>query len=108
MKRLVLLVEGDGLLAIDLNPRAFGFMALDMALGNDLPWLWYQSTQHQVGPLESPAVRPVMEARLVIPHAIARIVGTLFGLRPEEGFTPSGPEVLTPFQASPADLALLA
>jgi hypothetical protein len=89
---LELLVEGDGLLAIDLNPRAFGFMALDMALGNDLPWLWYQSTQHQVRPLEPAAVRPVMEARLVIPHAISRIVGTLFGLRPEDSFTPSGRE----------------
>jgi predicted ATP-grasp superfamily ATP-dependent carboligase len=86
---LELLVDGEGLLAIDLNPRAFGFMALDMALGNDLPWLWYQSTQHQVIPLERPAVRPVMEARLVVPHAVSRIVGTLFGLRPE---TPSGRE----------------
>lgn len=29
--------------AIDLNPRAFGQMALDIASGNDLPALWYQS-----------------------------------------------------------------
>jgi predicted ATP-grasp superfamily ATP-dependent carboligase len=29
--------------AIDLNPRGFGQMTLDMALGNDLPRLWYQS-----------------------------------------------------------------
>jgi predicted ATP-grasp superfamily ATP-dependent carboligase len=29
--------------AIDLNPRGFGQMTLDIALGNDLPRLWYQS-----------------------------------------------------------------
>ena len=29
--------------AIDLNPRAFGQISLDVALGNDLPRLWYES-----------------------------------------------------------------
>jgi D-aspartate ligase len=29
--------------AIDLNPRGFGQMTLDMAVGHDLPRLWYQS-----------------------------------------------------------------
>ncbi len=29
--------------AIDLNPRAFGQVSLDIALGNDLPRLWYES-----------------------------------------------------------------
>jgi D-aspartate ligase len=29
--------------AIDLNPRGFGQMTLDMAAGNDLPRLWYES-----------------------------------------------------------------
>ncbi len=29
--------------AIDLNPRGFGQMALDIALGHDLPRLWYRS-----------------------------------------------------------------
>jgi D-aspartate ligase len=30
------------LLAIDLNPRAYGQIALDIARGNDLPLLWYR------------------------------------------------------------------
>ena len=25
-----------------MNPRAFGQIALDIARGHDLPWLWYQ------------------------------------------------------------------
>ena len=29
--------------AIDLNPRGFGQMSLDIALGDDLPALWYES-----------------------------------------------------------------
>jgi hypothetical protein len=29
--------------AIDLNPRGFGQMTLDIAVGHDLPRLWYQS-----------------------------------------------------------------
>jgi D-aspartate ligase len=29
--------------AVDLNPRGFGQIALDIALGNDLPRLWYTS-----------------------------------------------------------------
>ena len=29
--------------AVDLNPRGFGQMTLDMALGDDLPVLWYRS-----------------------------------------------------------------
>jgi D-aspartate ligase len=39
-----LLADGDALYAIDLNPRAFGFLELDMARGADLPWLWFRST----------------------------------------------------------------
>jgi D-aspartate ligase len=39
-----LLTQGDRLYAIDLNPRAFGFMALDIARGADLPWLWFRSS----------------------------------------------------------------
>jgi D-aspartate ligase len=30
--------------AIDLNPRAFGQISLDIALGKDLPVIWYDST----------------------------------------------------------------
>ena len=39
-----LLADGDALYAIDLNPRAFGFLELDLARGADLPWLWFRST----------------------------------------------------------------
>jgi hypothetical protein len=39
-----LLVDSEHLCAIDLNPRAFGFLALDIARGIDLPWLWLSTT----------------------------------------------------------------
>ena len=38
------MADGDALYAIDLNPRAFGFLELDLARGADLPWLWFRST----------------------------------------------------------------
>lgn len=38
----VLVEKGTGAhYAVDLNPRAFGQMSLDMGRGNDLPMLWY-------------------------------------------------------------------
>lgn len=83
---LELLLDRSELLAIDLNPRAVGFMALDLALGNDLPWLWYQSTRGVLTPLAPPASRPVLEARFSIPHAIGRGILRLFGRR-----FPAGP-----------------
>lgn len=42
---LEMLVQGEQLLAIDFNPRGFGFMAFNVGLGHDLPWLWYQAVQ---------------------------------------------------------------
>jgi predicted ATP-grasp superfamily ATP-dependent carboligase len=42
--------DGENLYAIDLNPRAFGFIALDIARGSDLPWLWYRSTLQPLTP----------------------------------------------------------
>ncbi|MDE2136601.1 MAG: hypothetical protein KGJ68_04140 [Gammaproteobacteria bacterium] len=83
---LELLVDNSQLLAIDLNPRAFGFIALDLALGNDLPWLWYQSTRQVVAPLPVPQSRPIIEARFSIPHAVGRAILRLFGRR-----FPAGP-----------------
>ncbi len=83
---LELLSDDSKLLAIDLNPRAFGFMALDLALGNDLPWLWYQSTRQVVTPLAPPASHPMLEARFSIPHAVGRGILRLFGRR-----FPAGP-----------------
>ena len=44
--------------AIDLNPRGFGQMSLDIALGNDLPRIWYESvTGTQLRP-SAPLGRP--------------------------------------------------
>jgi predicted ATP-grasp superfamily ATP-dependent carboligase len=45
---LEMVEQGEDLYIIELNPRGFGFMALDIALGNDLPWLWYQTTHGPV------------------------------------------------------------
>jgi D-aspartate ligase len=83
---LELIEAGTELLAIDLNPRAFGFIGLDIALGNDLPWLWYRST---LEPLTASvarnelaaAQRPIVECRLPIPYTISRCISALSGLR---------------------------
>jgi predicted ATP-grasp superfamily ATP-dependent carboligase len=40
--------------AIDLNPRAFGQLSLDIALGRDLPSVWYQSVTGTVLPAGDP------------------------------------------------------
>ena len=112
---LELLEAGTELLAIDLNPRAFGFITLDMALGNDLPWLWFQSTFRAVdgcgneagalpsgpphgrpntapnAPSNGPpnaslnAPHPVVECRLPIPYTVGRCVNALFGLEAPVG-----------------------
>ncbi len=72
------LLDDDGhLLAIDLNPRAFGFIALDMAVGNDLPWLWYRSTLGPIGPPASGDAPPIMAARLALPALIGGCIGLL-------------------------------
>lgn len=80
---LELLVSGSKLLAIDLNPRAFGFLSLDMALGNDLPWLWYRATvgagaQQPISPLPR-----VIESRQRIPYQLNRCICLLLGDRAE-------------------------
>jgi D-aspartate ligase len=58
-----LLADGNDLFAIDLNPRAFGFIALDIARGFDLPWLWYRTTIERVSPLLVEPSRTAFEAR---------------------------------------------
>lgn len=62
---LELVHQGDQLFAIDLNPRAFGFIALDVALGRDLPWLWLQST---LGPIEPVPVDDALVGKLEARH----------------------------------------
>jgi hypothetical protein len=45
--------------AIELNPRSFGQISLDIALGNDLPRLWYESvTDTALGSTPPVAPRP--------------------------------------------------
>jgi predicted ATP-grasp superfamily ATP-dependent carboligase len=58
-----LLEEGEHLYAIDLNPRAFGFLALDIARGVDLPWLWLCSTMKSPSALPMLASSQLVEAR---------------------------------------------
>ena len=41
--------------ALDLNPRGFGQISLDIALGNDLPRLWYGSVTGAPVPTTAPA-----------------------------------------------------
>lgn len=69
---LELLVDTAGLLAIDLNPRAFGFINLNIALGHDLPWLWMRSTLEPVAPQSEPH-RIALEARHVLLHFLRRL-----------------------------------
>jgi predicted ATP-grasp superfamily ATP-dependent carboligase len=90
---LELLESGTELLAIDLNPRAFGFIDLDIAIGNDLPWLWFESTLRPLTggpaagnpqPLPAPltaAPPKLIECRLPIPYTISRCINALLGVR---------------------------
>jgi hypothetical protein len=71
---LELLSDGENLLPIDLNPRAFGFIELDIALGRDLPWLWYRSTLEPVAPLTSEPSAVALEARNSLPYHLRRLV----------------------------------
>jgi predicted ATP-grasp superfamily ATP-dependent carboligase len=70
---LELLIDSAGLLAIDLNPRAFGFINLDIALGHDLPWLWLHSTIEPVTPQSEPPQRVALEARHVMLHFLRQL-----------------------------------
>jgi D-aspartate ligase len=72
---LELLVDAAGLLAIDLNPRAFGFINLDIALGHDLPWLWLRSTIEPVRPQSERPQKVALEARHVVLHFLRRLSG---------------------------------
>lgn len=58
-----MLVRGNEYLVNDLNPRGFGFMSFNNALGQDLSWMWYQAT---LGATPAPASRPPLGQRWVI------------------------------------------
>ena len=70
-----LLADGDRLYAIDLNPRAFGFVALDIARGADLPWLWFRLTVGEVEPVIKQSAQPALEARHGLLHFLKRAAG---------------------------------
>jgi predicted ATP-grasp superfamily ATP-dependent carboligase len=71
---LELVADNGRLLAIDWNPRAFGFINLDIARGHDLPWLWLRSTLEPVEPLAHTVPRVALEARHVLLFLLKRLV----------------------------------
>ncbi len=93
---LELLADDDKLLAIDMNPRAFGFIRLDMAIGNDLPWLWWLTTLGAVARRPLPDNYPQMECRFVIPYLVGRTIRRLSGPR-GVGHGPADVDVATPW-----------
>lgn len=58
-----MLVRGDEYLVNDLNPRGFGFMSFNDALGQDLSWMWYQAA---TGGVPDAATRPPLGQRWII------------------------------------------
>lgn len=69
-----LLADGNDLYAIDLNPRGFGFIELDIARGSDLPWLWYRSTQEPLAPMPNQSLRASVEARSSLLPGLSRLL----------------------------------
>jgi predicted ATP-grasp superfamily ATP-dependent carboligase len=65
--------DGENLYAIDLNPRAFGFIALDIARGSDLPWLWYRSTLQRM----TPSPNAFHKSAIVARSSLLAIMGPL-------------------------------
>jgi predicted ATP-grasp superfamily ATP-dependent carboligase len=78
---LELVADGEELLAIDLNPRAFGFMMLDMAVGNDLPWLWWQTTVGAAKSRAASSFHQALECRFILPYYFGHAIRALFGPR---------------------------
>jgi D-aspartate ligase len=77
-----LLADGEVLYAIDLNPRGFGFIELDIARGFDLPWLWLRSTLGPLSPEPAPPPRVSIEARHRVMHIFKAL--SRFGGDPED------------------------
>jgi D-aspartate ligase len=65
-----MLADGNELYPIDLNPRAFGFLELDMARGSDLPWLWFRSTMERLAPSPRQSPRASLVARDSMLHLL--------------------------------------
>lgn len=79
-------------LAIDLNPRAFGQIALDMARDRDLPLLWYRVA---IGEAPAPLGAATKDARWMhsIPYGIERALALVRGSRVRTSSPPSVPRV---------------
>jgi len=78
-----LLADNDVLYAIDLNPRGYGFLELDIARGADLPWLWYQSTFEAQRPSPVPLPTVSLEARHRFRHLLNALTRPRQALRSE-------------------------
>jgi predicted ATP-grasp superfamily ATP-dependent carboligase len=78
-----LLSDGDDLYPIDLNPRGFGFIELDIARGSDLPWLWFRSTIERLVPVPTQTNRVSLAAR----SSLVPMVSELFRRRKRERAT---------------------
>ncbi|MBC7793837.1 MAG: hypothetical protein H7Z43_09020, partial [Clostridia bacterium] len=63
---------------IDVNPRAFGQIALDIARGNDLPWLWYRLACGETVPSRS-APADNMNWMHAIPYHVGALIGIARG-----------------------------
>ncbi len=68
----------DEFLAIDLNPRAYGQIGLDIARGNDLPLGWYRMAK---GELLHPSMQTTTKLRWIhsIPFHLGHWIGLLLG-----------------------------
>ncbi|HSI05279.1 MAG TPA: hypothetical protein VLC93_12410, partial [Myxococcota bacterium] len=68
----------DAYIAIDLNPLAFGQIALDIARGNDLPSLWYRLAN---GEEVAACASPEDDVRWVhaIPYHLGQWIGVVTG-----------------------------
>ncbi len=82
-----LIADENQLLAIDLNPRGFGFMTLDAARGNDLAWLWLQSTLAPIARNESRITKSWIECRASIPFYLSRMLAVLKGPQRQQKLT---------------------
>jgi predicted ATP-grasp superfamily ATP-dependent carboligase len=80
-----LLSDGTDLYPIDLNPRGFGFIELDIARGSDLPWLWFRSTLEPLMPVANQTIVVHLSAR----SSLLPIFSQLFRRRERDSATAS-------------------
>jgi predicted ATP-grasp superfamily ATP-dependent carboligase len=82
------LADGEALYAIDLNPRAFGFLELDIARGSDLAWLWFRSTIEAQVPIPP---RPLSDVPVQARHWLLHFMKSMArGLTPAEAVASEG------------------